>query len=53
VIWSLVLALQLGVFLIVTLVVRKTAWEIAGPYLATFVAPGLIFVPVAMGLRKW
>jgi hypothetical protein len=53
VVWALVLALQLGTFLIATLILHKAAWELVGPYLATFVAPVPIFVLAASFLRKW
>jgi hypothetical protein len=50
--FGLILALTVVPFLIAKLVLRKTAWELAGPYL-TFAVPQLIFVPVALGLRTW
>src|SRR5882762_4490536 len=53
IVWTLALALQLGAFLVAKLVLHKTFWELAGPYLVTFVLPIPIFVSVAMWLRKW
>ena len=53
VIWALVAVLYLVAFLVTKLVLHKTAWEIVGAFLATFVAPVPIFVLVASWLRKW
>ena|SRR5579872_6210183 len=53
IVWSFVLALNLGLFLIARAVLHKSALELAGPYLATFVTPVPIFVLVASWLRKW
>ena len=52
-IWSLVVTLLLGAFFIAKLILHKAAWDLAVPYLATFVAPVPIFVLVASWLRKW
>ena len=46
------LVLELGPFLIAAWLLKKTAGELAGPYLA-FAAPWVIFVPLIWWLRRW
>ncbi len=46
------LILELGPFFIVSLVFKKTATELAGPYLA-FAMPWAIMAPLIWWLRKW
>jgi hypothetical protein len=46
------LTLELGSFLIAALLLRKTATELAGPYLALAV-PWMVFAPMIWWLRKW
>jgi hypothetical protein len=52
--WGLVfwLVLELGPFFIVGLAFKKTAGELAGPYLA-FAMPWAIMAPLIWWLRKW
>jgi hypothetical protein len=53
IIWGLVLALQLGAFLITKLTLHKPALELLLPYLVTFIGPVVALVLVASWLRKW
>jgi hypothetical protein len=51
--WGFVLVLNLVMFFVLRLIAHRTAWEFAGPYLVTFVAPMLIFMLAVTWLRKW
>jgi len=52
--WGLLfwLVLELGPFRIAALVLKKTAGELAGPYLA-FAVPWAIMAPLIWWLKKW
>jgi hypothetical protein len=51
--WTLVLAIELGGFLITRLVLHRRASELAIPYLVTFVLPLPVVLLATRGLLKW